>query len=82
MNRTIRIKVEPTLMNPEDYFNDLVEDGVSVHDALMTIMEGELVNAEVNRMFPDGEMAVVECEDLGDGVHGVVLENIEDVAWN
>ena len=71
---TVRIEVEPTLMNPEDFFNDMIEDGVSVHDALMAIMEDELVNAEVNRMFPGGEMTMMECEDLGDGVHEVVLE--------
>ena len=78
-NNTIRVEVEPTLMNPEEYFNDLIEDGVSVHDALMTIMEDELVYAEVNRMFPNGEMSIGDSEDLGGGVHEIVLEKTE---WN
>ena len=29
----IKIKAEPTLANPEDALNDMVDDGMSVHDA-------------------------------------------------
>ncbi len=73
----LTIKVMTTLMNPEDYFNDLVEDGYSVHDALVAIMEGELVQAKLERMFPDGYME--ECmEDLGNGLYEVTLEDDDD----
>jgi len=71
--KTIKMRVMMTLMNPEDYFNDLVEDGYSVHDALVAIMEGELVHAELAHMFPDGYMDEGH-EDLGDGYYEVTLD--------
>ena len=51
--KTVTIKPQITLCNPEDYFNDLIEDGVSVHDALVSIMEDELVYAELERDYPN-----------------------------
>ena len=51
--KTVTIKPHITLCNPEDYFNDLIEDGVSVHDALVTIMEDELVQEELQRKYPN-----------------------------
>ena len=51
--KTIVVRPEITLCNPEDYFNDLIEDGVSVHDALVTIMEDELVQEELQRKYPN-----------------------------
>ena len=51
--KTVTIKPHITLCNPEDYFNDLIEDGVSVHDALVSIMEDELVHAELERDYPN-----------------------------
>jgi len=54
--KTVVIKPTLTLCNPEDYFNDLVKDGVSVHDALVTIMEDEIVHAELNRDYPNWDV--------------------------
>ena len=47
--KTITIRPEVTLANPEDFFQDMIDDGLSVREALMTIMEDELVHAELNR---------------------------------
>ena len=76
---TIKITVEPTLMNPEDFFNDLIEDGCSVSEALNAVIEDELVNAKLADMseFPSDKWAPVETEDLGGGVYKVVLEPID-----
>ena len=35
----LKIKVQPTMSNLEDYFNDLVEDGFTVDEALKTIVK-------------------------------------------
>ena len=76
---TIKITVEPTLMNPEDFFNDLIEDGCSVNEALKAIIEDELVNAKLADMseFPSDKWRPVEIEDFGGGVYKVVLEPID-----
>ena len=67
---TIKVKVELAgIQNPEDYFNDLIEDGFSVREALLIIMEDELVHTKVADMFPDGEMSIGGMENLGNGVH-------------
>ena len=47
--KTITIRPEVTLSNPEEFFQDMIDDGISVRDALMTIMEDELVHAELDR---------------------------------
>ena len=51
--KTVTIRPQMTLCNPEDYFNDLIEDGVSVRDALVSIMEDELVHEELHRKYPN-----------------------------
>ena len=72
-NNTVKVKVNVILDNPEDYFNDMIEDGVSVRDALFTIIEDELLHVKVQEMFPG--MLAGDREDLGNGVHEVVLES-------
>tara|TARA_Y100000296_G_C5096840_1_gene217819 strand:+ start:422 stop:790 length:369 start_codon:yes stop_codon:yes gene_type:complete len=52
--KTVKIKTEPVLCNPEDYFQDLINDGFSIHEALMTIIGDELVHIKLQNMFPDG----------------------------
>ena len=79
-NKTIKVKVEIAgIQNPEDYFNDLIEDGFSVREALLIIMEDELVHTKVADMFSDGEMSIGGMENLGNGVHKVVLEKMPDM---
>ena len=51
--KTVTIRPQMTLCNPADYFNDLIEDGVSVHDALVSIVEDELVYAELEKDYPN-----------------------------
>ena len=52
--KTVKISVEAVLCNPEDFFQDLINDGFSIHEALMTIIGDELVHAKLHHMFPDG----------------------------
>ncbi len=75
----LKIKVQPTMSNLEDYFNDLVEDGFTIDEALKTIVEGELVNAKLhqNKEFPCDEWTPSEITNMGDGLHEVVLEEID-----
>ena len=54
--KTIVVRPEITLCNPEDYFNDLIKDGVSVHDALVTIMEDEIVHTVLKRDYPNWDV--------------------------
>ena len=76
-NKTIKVKVEVVLQNPEDYFNDLIDDGFSVREALLTIMEDELVHAKVHNMYP--EMSINEMDNLGNGKYEVSLEKLPDM---
>jgi|ETNvirenome_6_85_1030632.scaffolds.fasta_scaffold10743_3 hypothetical protein len=76
---TIKIKVEATMINLEDYFNDMIKDGFTVEEALNEIVEEELVNAKLaeNLEFPTNEWVPVEMNNLGNGVHKIVLEEID-----
>ena len=49
---------EPTLCNPEDKFNDLIESGLSVNEALLDIMEDAILEKKIEEEYPDyyGEM--------------------------
>tara|TARA_Y100000310_G_scaffold306662_1_gene348017 strand:- start:607 stop:900 length:294 start_codon:yes stop_codon:yes gene_type:complete len=77
-NKTIKVEVELAgVQNPEDYFNDLVEDGFSVREALLTILEDELLHTKVRDMFP--EMSIMDMENLGNGRYEVGLEKIPDM---
>ena len=57
----------------------MIEDGFTVEEALNEIVEGELVSAKLNENleFPSDEWVAAETTNLGDGVHKVVLEEID-----
>ena len=75
---TIKVEVELAgVQNPEDYFNDLVEDGFSVREALLTILEDELLHTKVRDMFP--EMSIMDMGSLGNGKYEVSLEKMPDM---
>ena len=77
-NKTIKVKVELAgIQNPEDYFNDLVEDGCTVREAILTILEDELLHTKVHDMFP--EMSINEMDNLGNGKYEVSLEKLPDM---
>lgn len=52
--KTVKIITDVVLCNPEDYFQDMLNDGFTIHEALMTIVGDELVYAKLHNMFPDG----------------------------
>ena len=56
----IKIKVEPTLANPEDALNDMVDDGMSVHDALNNIITESIVESKVNELLEDNKCEVIK----------------------
>ena len=77
-NKTIKVKVGLAgIQNPEDYFNDLVEDGCTVREAILTILEDELLHTKVHDMFP--EMSINEMDNLGNGKYEVSLEKLPDM---
>ena len=79
--KTVVIHPEVTLCNPEDFFNDLIKDGCTVHEALMTIMEDELVNAELQREYPDYEVHPDEGWDNPTPGHYIIrLEKRHDAS--
>ena len=56
MKKNLKVVVEncePFLMNPEDKFNDLLEDGWSVNEALLSLMEDAIVENRLNEKYPD-----------------------------
>jgi len=76
----IEVEAEPYLLNPEDLFNDLVEDGVSVHDALNHIVTESIVEAKVSDMLKDTpELFAGEMEDLENGKVVVTLKSWDEI---
>ena len=41
---------EPSLCNPEDKFNDLIEEGYSINEALLSIMEDAIVEQKIEEI--------------------------------
>ena len=76
----IEVEAEPHLMNPEELFNDLVEDGFSVREAINHIVTESIVEAKVNDMLKDTpELFIGEMEDLENGNVEVTLESWDEV---
>ena len=76
----IKVKAEPTLMNPEDAFNDMVDDGVSVEDALNFIITESITQSKLDDLLKDNDdLFGGEFEILDDGMVEVVLESWDDV---
>jgi len=72
--QTLKISTESVLCNPEDFFQDMLNDGVSIHDAIMQIVSDELVHAKLQNEFPDGyEILEDGWENNSDGEYVVQL---------
>jgi len=76
----IKVEAEPNMFNPEDLFNDLVEDGVSVREAINHIVTESIVQAKVSDMLKDTpELFAAEMEDLENGTVEVTLKSWDEV---
>ena len=76
----IEVEAEPYLLNPEDLFNDLVEDGVSVEEAINHIVTESIVEAKVSDMLKDTpELFAGEMEDLENGKVVVTLKSWDEI---
>ena len=79
MEQTVIIEnCKPSLCNPIDYFKMLTEEeGMSINDALLTIMEDAILDKKIEEQYPD-YMGVTysPIEDSGDWK--VELEETED----
>ena len=74
----IKVKAEPTLMNPEDALNDMVEDGMSVHDALNNIITESIVESKVSELLKNNyDLLAGEMEILDDG-----MVEVELISWD
>jgi hypothetical protein len=81
MKKRLKVVVEncePLLMNPEDKFNDLVRDGWSVNDALLSIMEDAILEKKLEEDYPD--YLPDSMIGKGNGKWKVRLVR-EDLAW-
>jgi len=76
----IKVEAEPSMLNPEDLFNDMVEDGVSVTEAINHIVTESIVHARVSDMLKDTpELFAAEMEDLENGTVEVTLKSWDEV---
>jgi hypothetical protein len=62
---------EPSLCNPEDKFNDLIEEGYSINEALLSIMEDAIVEQKIEENYPD--YLIHSLDSNGDGNWDVEL---------
>jgi len=55
MEQTVIIEnCKPSLANPVDYFKMLTEEeGMSINDALLTIMEDAILDKKIEEQYPD-----------------------------
>ena len=57
VGKKITVDASVPMLNPEDWFNDMIEDGVSVEEALDTIIVASIVMNKVNEMFEEQDPA-------------------------
>ena len=53
--QVIKVNGEVPLMNPEDWFNDMIEDGIPLEQALDHIITDCIVMSKVNDMLVETE---------------------------
>jgi hypothetical protein len=76
----IKVEAEPTLMNPEDALNDMVEDGISVEEALNFIITESIMESKVKELLKDNDdLFAGEFEILDDGMVEVVIKSWDDL---
>jgi len=51
--QVIKVNGEVPLMNPEDWFNDMIEDGIPLEQALDHVITDCIVMSKVNDMLVD-----------------------------
>jgi hypothetical protein len=51
--KTVEIECFISLSNPEDKFNDMIEEGCTVHEALIYMMRDAVVENKVEKMYPN-----------------------------
>jgi len=51
--QVIKVNGEVPLMNPEDWFNDMIEDGIPLEQALDHVITDCIVMSKVNDMLSD-----------------------------
>ena len=86
VGKKITVDASVPMVNPEDWFNDMIEDGVSVEEALDTIIVDSIVMNKVNEMVeeqdPDDEMEMFGSHEgvtgLGGGMVEVTIESLKD----
>ena len=85
----IKVKGEVPIMNPEDWFNDMIEDGIPLNQALDHIISDCIVMSKVNDMLDESgqpELFGINQGLIGDnsrweqggGMFEVLIEEDED----
>ena len=76
MSKKIKLtNCKPSLCNPEDVFNDLIESGYSVNDALLSIMEDAIVDNKIEESYSD--YCIDSATTNEDGVWDINLQLLE-----
>jgi hypothetical protein len=74
INKTINIGDDFLLSGVEDFFNDLIEEGFTITQALNIIAEDAVLRYETDRLYP--AHIVVSSNDTGNGVFELEMEKI------
>jgi len=74
INKTINIGDDFLLSGVEDFFNDLIEEGFTITQALNIIAEDAVLRYETDRLYP--AYMVVSSTDTGNGVFELEMEKI------
>ena len=74
MKRVVVKNVNVSLCNPEDRLTDLLEDGYSMNEALLDIMEEAVLYNKLERKYPTWNPSMISYMD--DGKYEVYLEKM------
>ena len=79
--KKVKVNGEVPVLNPEDYFNDMIEDGFSVEEALDTVITESIVISKVNDLLEDNGDDSLYCGSFhspnDDGMFIVDIEKEE-----
>jgi len=89
--QVIKVNGEVPLMNPEDWFNDMIEDGIPLEQALDHVITDCIVMSKVNDMLSDtgqdelfgnnqGLIGNNSTFKQGGGMFEVLIED-ENISW-
>lgn len=78
--KTINFQVQTIIGNPEDIFEEMINDGYSVGEALDSIIREELADQYMRASYPDYRPDYVESDEYGNFTVSLVpIEEKDDL---